>query len=561
MERNVGWWRGVIVLWLAGCAPQAVAAGADSLGVVNGDFADTSGLEPGSDGWLGGVPPGWLAGGGPYAVHATAGGAAPTANVEGLGLLRQPVGTTPTAGDVTLSFEVSAPWRPNVAVDAAIVDDLFRPLAVGRYEPGERRRLVARGVPAGIPLTIVFQAAVGSPGLDDVAIRLTPAAAGATAPSSPDADVVVACYYFGNYHPGDARNERLKGRGWSEWELVKQARPRFPGHVQPRVPLWGHTDESEPAEMARKIDAAADHGIDAFIFDWYYYDDGPFLERPIDDGFLRAANNDRLKFAFMWANHDWIDIHPARRDGPRRLLYPGRVTPETFARIGDLLVERYFPHPSYWRIEGKPYFSVYDLQKLVESFGSVAATRAALDGLRAKAVAAGHPGVHVNAVVWGRPILPGEEAAADPAALVRDLGFDSVTSYVWIHHVPLPKQETDYDMVRDEYLWYWSEAERRHAVPYFPNVTMGWDASPRAHQDDRFDASGYPFMNTISGNTPDRFRQALELTRRRLLAAPAGPRVVTINCWNEWTEGSYLEPDTRHGMAYLEAVRTVFAPR
>jgi hypothetical protein len=26
--------------------------------------------------------------------------------------------------------------------------------------------------------------------------------------------------------------------------------------------------------MARKIDAAADHGIGVFLFDWYMYDDG-----------------------------------------------------------------------------------------------------------------------------------------------------------------------------------------------------------------------------------------------------------------------------------------------
>ena len=32
----------------------------------------------------------------------------------------------------------------------------------------------------------------------------------------------------------------------------------------------------------------------------------------------------------------------------------------------------------------------------------------------------------------------------------------------------------------------------------------------------------------------------------------------TINSWNEWTEGSYLEPDTVHGMGYLEAVKRVF---
>ena len=69
---------------------------------------------------------------------------------------------------------------------------------------------------------------------------------------------------------------------------------------------------------------------------------------------------------------------------------------------------------------------------------------------------------------------------------------------------------------------------------------------------------GYPFMNTISGNTPERFLEALAMTKRRLLAKPGGLRILNINCWNEWTEGSYLEPDTVHGMKYLEAVRDVF---
>ena len=52
--------------------------------------------------------------------------------------------------------------------------------------------------------------------------------------------------------------------------------------------------------MAQKIDAAADHGIDAFIFDWYYYDDGLFLERAIEEGFFGAKNNERIKFSLMW---------------------------------------------------------------------------------------------------------------------------------------------------------------------------------------------------------------------------------------------------------------------
>ena len=143
----------------------------------------------------------------------------------------------------------------------------------------------------------------------------------------------VAAYYFGNYHPGDARNTQIKGDAWSEWELVKAARPRFHGHKQPRVPLWGYQDESDPQVMAQKIDCAADHGIDVFLFDWYWYNDGPFLEAPIERGFKGATNNGRMKFAFMWANHDWIDIHPYKKGRPHKLLYPGVVTPATFQTI------------------------------------------------------------------------------------------------------------------------------------------------------------------------------------------------------------------------------------
>lgn len=366
-------------------------------------------------------------------------------------------------------------------------------------------------------------------------------------------DCTVGCYYFPNYHPSDARNQLIRGPGWSEWELVKAARPRFPGHHQPNIPAWGHTDESAPAVMACKIDAAAEHGIDAFIFDWYWYDDGPFLERGLDAGFLGAANNHRLKFALMWANHDWIDIHPYTRGCPAKLMYPGAVTPKTFETIGDQVVERYFSHPSYWRIEGRPYFSIYELSKFVASFGSVDAARKALDRFRRRCESVG--GLHLNAVVWGQPILPGETQPVDPAALVKQLGFDSVGSYVWIHHVHLPDMATDYLHVQRKYFDYWTEAERTFDVPYYPNVTMGWDSSPRADQSQPYENAGYPFMHTIAHNTPQRFRDALRATRTRLASRPLEDRILTLNCWNEWTEGSYLEPDQRNGMAYLEAVR------
>ncbi len=87
-------------------------------------------------------------------------------------------------------------------------------------------------------------------------------------------DILVACYYFPNYHTRSKNDPRISNQhweNWSEWELVKRAKPRFEGHHQPNVPEWGYTDEKEPKVMKKKIQMAVEHGIDVFIFDWYNY--------------------------------------------------------------------------------------------------------------------------------------------------------------------------------------------------------------------------------------------------------------------------------------------------
>jgi hypothetical protein len=141
---------------------------------------------------------------------------------------------------------------------------------------------------------------------------------------------------------------------------------------------------------------------------------------------------------------------------------------------------------------------------------------------------------------------------------MRALEFDSAASYVWVHHVPLPDLRTDYGWVRDRYFEHWDKARTEYPLPYIPNVTVGWDSSPRCDPGSAWGNFGYPFTNTIGGNSPPNFRKALALARDRLLADPRGPRILTINSWNEWTEGSYLEPDTRNSTGYLEAIKQVF---
>ncbi|MFD2599008.1 glycoside hydrolase family 99-like domain-containing protein [Sphingobacterium corticis] len=375
-------------------------------------------------------------------------------------------------------------------------------------------------------------------------------------------DITVACYYFPNYHTRDSSElpiSRQHFTNWSEWELVKQAKPRFEGHEQPKVPAWGYEDEKDPKVMEKKIKAAADHDVDVFIFDWYTYEGKPFLNRCLDEGFLQAKNTNDIKFSLMWANHDWMELYPYTSGTKHDYLYDGKVTSEIFDKIGSDLVSQYFTKPNYWLIDGKAYFSIYDIQNFINSFGSLEATLAEMKKLDAKAVKAGLKGIHWNLVAWGQAILPGQDAPTNNAELLEKLAFNSATSYVWVHHAGLPKVQTDYNEVRGVYMQHWDKVKNEYKVPYYPNVSMGWDPSPRTNQNKEWHGNeGYPYSYTMGNNTPQNFKAALQLTKEKLLKDPKGPRVLTINCWNEWTEGSYLEPDTKNGMGYLEAVKAVF---
>ncbi len=379
--------------------------------------------------------------------------------------------------------------------------------------------------------------------------------------NSPGYDI--AAYYFPNYHNDDNRNEARYGKGWSEWELVKNAVPRFEGQHQPKIPLWGYTNESDPKVTEMKINTANQYGIDVFIYDWYYYNDGPFLEKGLEKGFLKADNRDKMKFALMWANHDWVDLFP--RDpgisNPPQ-FYGGAVTPDTFDKMTDYIIAKYFSQPNYWMIDGSPYFSIYELFKFVQGMGGKEQARAALNTFRQKVKKAGFKDLHLNAVVWGVQILPGETELKNPSELLEYLSFNSTTSYVWVHHAGLENfPETEYTDVQDKYFEFADRYVKTVNQPYYPNVTVGWDATPRCSQKVKFGNMGYPCMAVLKNNTPENFRKALQLTKSWTDNHLKSNKIITVNSWNEWTEGSYLEPEREFGYGYLEAIKAVFSGR
>ena len=220
---------------------------------------------------------------------------------------------------------------------------------------------------------------------------------------------------------------------------MKHAQPRFPGHMQPNVPLWGYEMDNDPTVMAKKIDAAADHGIDHFLFDWYWYNEtstngqpGLFQDSALEDGFLAAPNRHRMKFALMWASQEWMDVHPSVGPfvsyGNRTPTFIGAINRETFDHMTDHIVSRYMSQPNYLRVQTKPngpkcaFFSIYEVPTFVAGQGGEAQAKAALDAFRAKAKAAGEECLHISS-----------QGGAGSTAQAKALGLDSAANYCWYH--------------------------------------------------------------------------------------------------------------------------------
>ena len=365
----------------------------------------------------------------------------------------------------------------------------------------------------------------------------------------------VAAFIWPSYHPDD-RAKIFWPMGIGEWETVLFNKRLFEGTEQPRHPLWGYINEADPYVMQMQIDAAADHGINVFIFDWYWYDGMPFLQGCLDDGYLKAKNNDRVRFYVMWANHDvpmiWDkrNADDAMNKKNKALIWRGGVNLDEFKKIAKLTITKYFSHPSYYKIDGKPVYMIYELPTFVNGIGGPNKAKEALDWFRSEVVKAGYKGLELQIVLHGDSshivTEAGDERALTQRELVNFLGIDSVTHYQFVSFLNVDRE---YDDVLKDAKDAWEAASKSYSARYYPQVSIGWDNSPRTVE---------RVAEMVKNNTPEKFEKALLSAKDFIDAHPEQAPLITINSWNEWTEGSYLQPDDRYGYGYLDAVKQAF---
>lgn len=354
-----------------------------------------------------------------------------------------------------------------------------------------------------------------------------------------------------------SENDEWWGKGFTEWTNVKNARPLFEGHNQPRIPLDNNYYDLSKVETLRwQCKLAKEHGIYGFAMYHYWFNGHLLLEKPME---MLLANPDiDINYCISWANHDWNDSWKAVDGKVRTLIYHDFDDENDWVEHFNYMLP-FFKDKRYMTEDGMPLLIIY-VPQLIRKISKM------LDLWEQMARDNGFPGIkfiyqNVSAWIdktWDRSRFSyGIEFQPD---FIRRMSNNKVKAYMDnfviknsrrikqvlnINRALMPIKKTvtlaDYDEDWRKILnW---RPKIKNAIP---SAMVDWDNTPRRK------GGGWVYANA----SPEKFKKYF---KQLILNAKQYYKTdkVFVFAWNEWAEGGYLEPDTLHHFAYLKAIKEV----
>lgn len=354
----------------------------------------------------------------------------------------------------------------------------------------------------------------------------------------------VLAFHLPQFHAIRENNEWW-GEGFTEWTNVRKARPLFPGHNQPRVPLADKFyDLLDPEVHQWQAKLAKDHGIAGFCYYHYWFNGKMLLEKPVEMILERGTPD--FPFCLAWANEPWTRVWDG---GSRNVLMPQEYGQEAdWERHFNYLLPA-FRDPRYIKVDGKPMFLIYRTQS-IERFADM------VTYWRRRATECGFPGLHLVSMLTvfepdRRPNQCEAFVEFEPMCSVMRLPaltrrweqvVNRVTRLQWQHLGSASRAAHSLD-----YRSLWKHVASKPVLPnHYPGAFVDWDNTPRKGMKGSLVLRNYDQKAFNAG-----FRTVFDK------ASQAGAPFMFINAWNEWAEGTYLEPDTKRGLACLEAIAEV----
>jgi hypothetical protein len=410
-------------------------------------------------------------------------------------------------------------------------------------------------------------------------------------------NIKLIAMYFPQLH-AIPENDEWWGKGFTDWNNVKSAVPQFEGHYQPRVPLNNnYYDQSEIETLRVQIDLAKAHGIYGFCHYHYWFDGKQLLETPTN---LMLGNKELdFPFCLSWANETWSRRWDAQ-DHQILIKQTHPPTKESWKKHYDYLIKAW-KDPRAIKVDGKPVFVIYRPQRIekIDEMLAYWKTLALKDGL---------PGLYF---IFQKQFEPPKRDCLD--------SFDATFQFQpfeAIYAPPFIETETETEIIETETEVVYSYFYRFFRLWWFINLfhKMCWILSAilnsilrkivqlfsdriqvflgaiRSKYFQRLKVRNYEEVwHKIVAIRPDKtlttfpgafvdWDNTARYRNRATLYKGASPQAfekwftklvdsmphrnlpenfIFLNAWNEWAEGTYLEPDEKFGYQYIEAVKRV----
>lgn len=307
------------------------------------------------------------------------------------------------------------------------------------------------------------------------------------------------------------------------WEPIK----RFPA----RQPLLGWYDEGQVSVMEQHLAWMASHALDYVVFDWYWGGERPVLDHALK-AYRASTGKGKVKYAVMWANHE-EQAAPAAH----------------IVAMVEHLARNHFTTPEYLKVDGKPLLFIMEPGKVDRSAIAAGMNHRQLnERFQAAARAVGLPGIMLvgganggvngvtqNAKAWGYSAY---------FIYTYGAGLNGMTRRQ-------PRVAHSYEEFDENYREHWDWFMKNSDLPYVLPMTSGFDRSP-------WGGSADP-RHDLSSSTVEQFTRHITAGRDLIRREPSKTmNMGLLCCWNEFGEGSYIEPTKGQGMSYLRAVKSVF---
>ncbi|MBQ4406563.1 MAG: glycoside hydrolase family 99-like domain-containing protein [Bacteroidales bacterium] len=346
-------------------------------------------------------------------------------------------------------------------------------------------------------------------------------------------------------------NDKFWGEGFTDWVTVKNAKPLFKGHNQPRVPLNdNYYDLSQKENVAWQAKLAKEYGIYGFgIYHYWFNNEQNLLTKPAE--IIRDNDDIDINYCFVWDNsswkrswsnvpgNDWAPIAETNieHNGPKILIeYILGGTKEWEKHY--TYVASHFKKDKYIKKDGKPVFCIFNPSQAIFEMCKYWDELAIKDGFKG-----------MNFIFkGGKNEIPTnyERYNYEPhiSGLWNDSFFNKVVNRLRkIFHKGMQISFYNYDKIWKVIL---SNANCCTDKSLFYGAFVDYDDTPRR---------GALKGKIVKGSTPQKFEKYFY--NLVTLCKQQQKEFLFLSAWNEWGEGMSLEPDSIRKYAYLEAIKNI----